>query len=507
MALRINKDIQNLLKAARSGDVVDLDDVVIHRIGGRVNRASEVAIATPDEEQNYVRNFRLSDKSVDRDNDTIEPAGWELEDFDRNGAILWAHNNWEPPIAVRGVTGVQGDALFGDAEFIEDYDFSMMLLRLIDVGALQNCSVGFSAVEWTFNEERRGIDFHRQKLIEWSVVPVGSNVNAMIQAGKSMDLAPMLDWSQRWLDNDPKIGKAVADEEEMAMVVKALAPFAHRVDPGLPPSQRELPLIGGKSVDFKAAITYDQAHSGGTTTADEAAEWDGPSEVASAEVDDLQTMCTWVDDENPDIKSSYKLPHHRVDKTLVWNGVKAAMGALLGARGGTNIPDGDRRGVYDHLAKHYAEFDKEPPEFKASASEPLAPTKAGRVLSAKNVERLSKAHELLGEVLAAAQPEETDACGDDEKTAPELTAALLDELIGKASGEVADLLAKAREVLEPQTLQITRDDLKTMVAESVRALATPEEEPISLDEIREMTRSAVTELREDLLRRTGRLPR
>ena len=34
------------------------------------------------------------------------------------------------------------------------------------------------------------------------------------------------------------------------------------------------------------------------------------------------------------------------------------MGALLGARGA------DRHGVHTHLAKHYSDFDKEPPEFK-----------------------------------------------------------------------------------------------------------------------------------------------
>jgi len=39
------------------------------------------------------------------------------------------------------------------------------------------------------------------------------------------------------------------------------------------------------------------------------------------------------------------------------------MGALMGARGGVDIPDGDRRGVYSHLAKHYRDdFDEEPPD-------------------------------------------------------------------------------------------------------------------------------------------------
>ena len=40
------------------------------------------------------------------------------------------------------------------------------------------------------------------------------------------------------------------------------------------------------------------------------------------------------------------------------------MGALLGARGGVAVPERDRRAVYEHLADHYREFDKEPPDFK-----------------------------------------------------------------------------------------------------------------------------------------------
>jgi len=78
-------------------------------------------------------------------------------------------------------------------------------------------------------------------------------------------------------------------------------------------------------------------------------------------------MCTWYDSEKPELKSSYKLSHHSLSgyKT-VWRGVAAAMAALMGARGGVNIPDVDKRGVYNHLAKHYADFDKEAPEYKTA---------------------------------------------------------------------------------------------------------------------------------------------
>ena len=68
----------------------------------------------------------------------------------------------------------------------------------------------------------------------------------------------------------------------------------------------------------------------------------------------------------PQEKQAYKLPHHELlDGRLkvVWHGVRAAMQVLAGARGGVEIPGSDVKGVYQHLAEHYEEFDKEPPSY------------------------------------------------------------------------------------------------------------------------------------------------
>jgi len=101
--------------------------------------------------------------------------------------------------------------------------------------------------------------------------------------------------------------------------------------------------------------------------ADEGTDWSGPSEMAACgdDLTKLKRICAWYDKENEDVKSSYKLPHHRAsDEKQVWKGVSAAMAALLGARGGVDIPEGDKQGVYNHLKKHYADFGKEAPEMK-----------------------------------------------------------------------------------------------------------------------------------------------
>jgi hypothetical protein len=42
--------------------------------------------------------FKLSDDSVDRDGDTINPRGWQLEAYQRNPVDLWAHKHDVPAI-------------------------------------------------------------------------------------------------------------------------------------------------------------------------------------------------------------------------------------------------------------------------------------------------------------------------------------------------------------------------------------------------------------------------
>jgi len=78
----------------------------------------------------------------------------------------------------------------------------------------------------------------------------------------------------------------------------------------------------------------------------------------------------WYNAEDPENFGSYKLPHHDVIDgrlVVVWRGVAAAMAVLFGARGGVDIPEADRKAVYTHLARHYRQFDREPPKFGAKA--------------------------------------------------------------------------------------------------------------------------------------------
>ena len=82
----------------------------------------------------------------------------------------------------------------------------------------------------------------------------------------------------------------------------------------------------------------------------------------------------WFDPEKRDTKAGYKLPFAAIvdgQLKVVWRGVAAAMGALLGARGGVNIPADEKEGVYNLLVRYYKRFDKPAPEFKEMSEEEL----------------------------------------------------------------------------------------------------------------------------------------
>jgi HK97 family phage prohead protease len=93
---------------------------------------------------------------------------------------------------------------------------------------------------------------------------------------------------------------------------------------------------------------------------------DAPTEAA------LRAMHAWVDSaKDARTRSAYKEPHHDVTEagevgSANMKGVESALGRLNG--GGLEIPEGDRKAVYAHLAAHYKDAGMDAPELKSRAA-------------------------------------------------------------------------------------------------------------------------------------------
>ena len=125
-----------------------------------------------------VRRFVISTPGVDRDNDTIDAQGWLLDNYKRNPVVLWAHDYSQLPLGKALDVRVEGRRLVSEAEFAE-HPLADTVLKLIDGGFLRATSVGFKPVRFERNVERGGIDFKEQELLEFSVVPVPANPEAV----------------------------------------------------------------------------------------------------------------------------------------------------------------------------------------------------------------------------------------------------------------------------------------------------------------------------------------
>lgn len=131
---------------------------------------------------------------------------------------------------------------------------------------------------------------------------------------------------------------------------------------------------------------------------------------------------------------SLLLAHHVPAKTGIgpacYAGVVEAMQALMKFEAADETSLGE---AHRHLAAHYKQFGKEPPDLKivqlsrsivvASDIEPLL-EKSGRVLSKRNMEKLKAALAVLTEILLSAEPSDDE---DDEKVRA-LTASVLRKL-------------------------------------------------------------------------------
>jgi hypothetical protein len=93
------------------------------------------------------------------------------------------------------------------------------------------------------------------------------------------------------------------------------------------------------------------------------------SGLSEAERRRIAEHAAWTANMPPESFGDIKLFHHEAGKSgmgpVVWRGIAAAMAVLMGGRGGVDIPSSDRQGVYNHLAGHYKQFDKEPPPLRS----------------------------------------------------------------------------------------------------------------------------------------------
>jgi HK97 family phage prohead protease len=171
--------------------------------------------------------FIASTASVDRQGDSIDQSGWELDNYLKNPVILFAHNYSELPIAKAVEVVNAGSSLIIKIQFAseEANPKAQQIKKLVDEGILNTTSVGF------IQKERNGNIITRAELLEVSIVPVPANQDALRLAYKGLDadivkdiedslaLAPEGDVEEE--EVTPEITEEVVVEEKSGRVISS----------------------------------------------------------------------------------------------------------------------------------------------------------------------------------------------------------------------------------------------------------------------------------------------
>lgn len=136
--------------------------------------------------------FVLSDATVDRYGDIVEPTGWQLAKFKRNPIALFGHSA-SFPIGTWQNVRVEGGRLLGQLVLAAQGTSARIdeLRGLVEQGILRAVSVGFRPIESepiNPKEPYGGQRYKKQELLETSLVAVPANP-AALQVARSLNLS------------------------------------------------------------------------------------------------------------------------------------------------------------------------------------------------------------------------------------------------------------------------------------------------------------------------------
>jgi HK97 family phage prohead protease len=159
--------------------------------------------------------FVLSTQTKDRDGETVNPDGGDLEEYAKNPVVAFNHNTDDFPIGTSAdkdgnvkiwtddveIDGEKRRALLGKVYFSKANPKGRLAYEMVKEGTLRGCSISFLPQGETKKNENGGNHYEKWKLLEWSICPVGSNPDAVRLAkrlktvgAKSMSLCVRKIW-------------------------------------------------------------------------------------------------------------------------------------------------------------------------------------------------------------------------------------------------------------------------------------------------------------------------
>lgn len=181
---------------------------------------------------------------------------------------------------------------------------------------------------------------------------------------------PIQEWSYGYDAKDFEMGEFEGQRVRFLNKPGGSGIKVHEISPVLLGAGENTATLNIKSGDKRATPRHH--------TATDDAPWSAATNRKRVRADEAtgyyNGIYAWRDPEGDvGAKGTWKFIHHFVDEDgksgdASTRACSNGIAVLNGARGGTTIPDADRKGVWKHLAGHLKDADLEPPELKQVAS-------------------------------------------------------------------------------------------------------------------------------------------
>lgn len=141
--------------------------------------------------------FVISTEAPDTYGTVFKIGGWQLERYANNPIVAFGHRTWgDNPDTIIGTSEVfiEGNLLIGRVRFenAEDNPLAEKVFRKVQNGILRMASIGANPIRGHWGDKQLGEDpdviyFDEQELLEWSIVAIGSNPEALAREAQTID--------------------------------------------------------------------------------------------------------------------------------------------------------------------------------------------------------------------------------------------------------------------------------------------------------------------------------
>lgn len=129
--------------------------------------------------ENNIAQATISTAGRDREGDEIVSHGVDVQPFMRNPVVLWAHDYKSLPVGKATAVNKGRDSLTATWQWAEGDEFAARVKNCWQQGILNAVSVGIRPKEVEPLPGRGGVRILTSELLEFSVVPVPANANAL----------------------------------------------------------------------------------------------------------------------------------------------------------------------------------------------------------------------------------------------------------------------------------------------------------------------------------------